>query len=333
MSDKQFNKVAVIGSGPAGFTAALYLARADLEPILYEGEFDGSKMIPGGQLMTTTEVENYPGFPDGGISGPAMMDKFRKQCVEFGTKNFRETISDIEVLADGAGFTLTIKSSGEKAHFRAVVLATGATAKYLGLKGEETYANRGVSACATCDGALPRFRKKPLVVVGGGDTAAEEAMFLARFASKVYVVHRRDELRASKVMAKRLVSHPKVEMKWNSVVKDLLGDDKGLNQVIIENTQTKETETLDVAGYFAAIGHKPNSDLVSDLVDTDEAGYIVTKPDSTYTKVEGLFACGDVQDNVYRQAVTAAGSGCAAAIDATRWLEAKEAAEEEEKEE
>lgn len=311
--------IIIIGSGPAGYTAALYTGRADLAPLCFEGDiYQG--MMPGGQLMTTTEVENYPGYPEG-ITGPEMMAEFKKQAERFGARFEQKTVTKVDVSAHP--FKVYV---GEEVHeTKVIIVATGATAKYLGLESEQTFMNRGVSACATCDGAVPRFRNKPLVVVGGGDTAMEEAIFLTKFASTVHIVHRRDEFRASKIMAKRAIEHPKIKVEWFSTVDEVLGNDKdGVTGVRLKDVRTGETRELECAGYFCAIGHKPNSDLFTGILDMNEAGYLITKPDSTYTKVEGLFACGDVQDSIYRQAITAAGSGCMAAIDATRWLEAQE---------
>ena len=312
--------VIIIGSGPAGFTAALYTARADLEPLCFEGDiYQG--MMPGGQLMTTTDVENYPGYPEG-ITGPQMMDEFRNQAARFGARFENKKVTAVDT--SSRPFKVTV-GKDEVLEAKTIIIATGATAKYLGLESEEKFANRGVSACATCDGAVPRFRDKPLVVVGGGDTAVEEATFLTKFASQVHIVHRRDQLRASKVMANRAINHDKITMEWNSVVEEILGDDEnGVTGVRLKDTQTGETRELECSGYFCAIGHRPNSELFEGVLDMDENGYIKTLPDSSYTKVDGVFACGDVQDHVYRQAVTAAGSGCMAAIDATRWLEEQE---------
>lgn len=311
--------VIIIGSGPAGYTAALYTARADLKPLCFEGDiYQG--YLPGGQLMTTTEVENYPGYPEG-ITGPEMMAEFKRQAERFGTRCEAKTVSKVDV----SSHPFTVWCGDEEYKTKVIIIATGATAKYLGLPSEEKYMNRGVSACATCDGAVPRFRNKPLVVVGGGDTAMEEAIFLTKFASQVHIVHRRDEFRASKIMAARALENPKITPEWNSVVEEVLGNDKdGVTGVRLKDVNTGETRELECSGYFSAIGHKPNSDLFADTLDLNESGYIVTKPGTTYTKVEGVFACGDVQDPIYRQAVTAAGSGCMAAIDATRWLEARE---------
>ena len=311
--------VIIIGSGPAGYTAALYAARANLEPLMFEGELSKT-ILPGGQLMTTTEVENYPGYPDG-VDGPQMMADFKKQAERFGTRFLYKTVTEIDF--DGPPYKLY--SGNESWETKAIIVATGATAKYLGLESEEKFMNRGVTACATCDGALPRFRNQPLVVVGGGDTAMEEALFLTKFASMVHIVHRRDNFRASEIMAQRALSNEKVTVHWDSVVEEVLGDDeKGVTGVRIKNVKTSKTTDIPATGMFVAIGHKPNSDLFEGVLTLDELGYIITKPDSSYTDLPGIFACGDVQDHVYRQAVTAAGSGCMAAIDCTRWLEAQE---------
>jgi thioredoxin reductase (NADPH) len=311
--------IIIIGSGPAACTAALYTARADLEPLVFAGD-PTEGMLPGGQLMTTTEVENYPGYPEG-VTGPEMMQDLQKQAARFGARFENKRVTEIDTSSHP--FKLTV--DGETYEAKAVILATGADAKYLGLESEQRYMNKGVSACATCDGALPRFRGNPVVVVGGGDTAMEESLFLAKFSKPVHIVHRRDEFRASKIMAKRAIDHENIVVEWNSVVEEILGDEeKGVTGVRIKDTQTGETRELACTGYFSAIGHKPNSDLVADVVTTDELGYIQCKGDSTYTDVAGLFACGDVMDKVYRQAITAAGTGCRAAIDATRWLEEQE---------
>lgn len=310
--------VIIIGSGPAGYTAALYTSRANLNPLLLEGELS-KEVLPGGQLMTTTEVENYPGFPEG-VTGPRMMELFKQQAERFGTRIISKTATKV----DFSKRPFTIYSDGESWQAKSVIIATGATAKYLGLPSEEKYMNRGVSACATCDGALPRFRNKPLVVVGGGDTAMEEAIFLTNYASKVHIIHRRDKFRASKIMADRALSNPKIQVEWNSVVEEVLGEEKaGVTGVRIKDVNNGKTREIECSGYFSAIGHKPNTDLFKGLLDMDETGYLLTKPGTTCTKIEGVFAAGDVQDKVYRQAVTAAGSGCMAAIDCTRWLESQ----------
>ena len=308
----------IIGSGPAGLTAALYAARADLAPLVLEGE-PSQTLLPGGQLMTTTDVENFPGFPDG-VSGAELVGFMKKQAERFGANCVYKTATDVDL----SQRPFTIAAGSETYTTRSIIIATGATAKYLGLPSEEAFMNRGVSACATCDGALPRFREQPVVVVGGGDSAMEEALFLARFASRVHVVHRRDQLRASKIMGDRVVAHEKITVEWNSVVDEVLGnDDDGVTGVRLEDTTSGETREVVCTGYFAAIGHKPNTDLFQEKLTLDDKGYLVTKPDSSVTSVEGVFAAGDVQDPTYRQAITAAGSGCMAALDCTRWLEAQ----------
>lgn len=312
--------VVIIGSGPAGYTAALYTARANLSPLLLEGEFS-REILPGGQLMTTTEIENYPGFPEG-ITGPGLIDLFKKQAARFGARIESKTAASV----DFAKSPLKVSSAETVWETRSVIIATGATARYLGLESEQRFMNHGVSACATCDGALPRFRGQPVVVVGGGDTAMEEALFLANFAGRVHVVHRRDQLRASKIMGGRVKAHEKITVEWNSVVDEILGDDKdGVTGVRLRDVRSGETRELACTGYFAAIGHKPNTDLFAGVLDMDETGYLITKPGSTYTNVPGVFAAGDVQDKAYRQAITAAGSGCMAALDCARWLDAQEA--------
>jgi thioredoxin reductase (NADPH) len=313
MSD--IENVIIIGSGPAGHTAAVYTARADLSPLMFEGFMAGG--LPGGQLMTTTDVENYPGFPEG-VSGPEMMTLFRRQSERFGTRLITQDVDAVDLSA--RPFKVT---SGGKDYFaRALIIATGASAKYMGLESEQRLLNRGVSACATCDGALPVFRGKALVVVGGGDTAMEEATFLTRFASKVTLVHRRDVFRASKIMLERVRQHPKIEILENTVVDEVLGEEE-VTGVRLRNVVTDETTLQEVAGMFVAIGHQPNTAIFGDALETDEMGYLVTEGKSSKTELEGVFACGDVQDHIYRQAVTAAGSGCMAAIDCERWLEAQ----------
>lgn len=313
--------VIIIGSGPAGYTAALYTARGNLNPLVLAGDPTmGQEYLPGGQLMTTTEVENYPGYPDG-VTGPEMMEDFKKQCERFGARVQYKTVDEVDL----SKRPFTIRAGEETWEAKSIVIATGARAKYLGLPSEERFMNMGVSACATCDGALPRFRDKPVVVVGGGDTAMEEALFLANYASKVHIVHRRDEFRASKIMADRALANEKITVEWNSVIDEILGNDEaGVSGVRIEDVKSGDKREIDCTGYFAAIGHKPNTDLFKDVLEMDETGYLVTQPNSTYTNVEGVFAAGDVKDKVYRQAVTAAGSGCQAAIDCQRWLEAQE---------
>jgi thioredoxin reductase (NADPH) len=304
--------VVIVGSGPAGHTAAIYTSRANLKPVMFEGLASGG--IPGGQLMTTTEVENYPGFPDG-IEGPALMEALRKQSLRFGTRIFTEDV----VKADVKARPFTIVSAQRTVTAHAVIIATGATAKRLNLPGERNLWNKGISACAVCDGALPVFRDKPLVVVGGGDSAAEEATFLTKFASKVYLVHRRDQLRASKIMQQRVLTHPKIEVIWNAIVLDVLGED-AVGAVRLKDVKTDQERTLACGGLFYAIGFTPNTALFAGQLDMDDHGYLVTKHGSTHTAVPGVFACGDAQDKRYRQAVTAAGSGCMAALDCERWL-------------
>lgn len=306
-SNTSVEKVLIIGSGPAGFTAAIYSARAMLEPTLFEGD------EPGGQLMNTTDVENFPGFSEG-IMGPEMMQIFRKQAERFGTKMIPQLIDKV----DFSQRPFRVWSDGKEYQAQTVIISTGATAKLLGLETEKQFWGKGVSACATCDGAF--FKDVDVVVVGGGDTAMEEAVFLTRYASKVYVVHRRGEFRASKIMADRVLNHPKIEVIWNSEVHEVYGE-RLMKGVKLKNIETGAIQDVAAEGLFIAIGHKPNTDIFKGQIDLNEAGYIKTKPDSTYTSVEGVFACGDVQDPVYRQAVTAAGTGCMAAIDAERWLE------------
>lgn len=323
MSDNDAHKLIIIGSGPAGWTAAIYAARAQLNPVCYVGvpKQDPGPILPGGQLMLTTDVENYPGFPDG-IAGPQMMDHFQKQAERFGTKVVGEDIES----CDFSSRPFKLKTSkGETVRAESVILATGATANWLGLDNELRLAQSGggVSACAVCDGALPMFKDQPLAVVGGGDSAMEEATHLTKFASTVYVVHRRDEFRASKIMQERLLSKPNVEVLWNKQVVDVLGEEK-ISGVQLEDTQTGEKSELDVKGLFIAIGHTPATKFVKNSgIDMDDAGYVVLKDRSSRTNIDGVFAAGDVADAHYRQAVTAAGMGCQAALDAERWLAAE----------
>ena len=302
----QHEQVVIIGSGPAGLTAAVYAARADLRPLVIEG------FAAGGQLMLTTDVENYPGYPDG-IMGPEMMGLFRKQAERFGTRFVSSDVTRVDV--SSRPFGIWVDATEYRAD--AVIVATGASAQWLNVPGEEKLRGHGVSACATCDGFF--FRDREIVVVGGGDSAMEEALFLTRFASKVTVVHRRDEFRASKIMATRVLTHPKIKVRWNTVVEEVLGADS-VTGVRLQDTVTGDQSVLDTEGVFVAIGHTPNTELFSGQLDLDARGYLLTYR-GTATSVAGVFGAGDVVDSTYRQAVTAAGMGCEAAIDAERWLE------------
>ncbi|MCU1354002.1 MAG: thioredoxin reductase [Acidimicrobiales bacterium] len=319
MTTSDVQKVLIIGSGPAGLTAAVYAARASLAPLMLEGEPSSTSDQPGGQLMLTTEVENYPGFPEG-IMGPDLMMRFREQAVRFGTHI--ETVKATRVDFSERPFKVwTGDPEAPEPTYRAesIIVSTGAQALMLGLEDEQRLLGHGVSTCATCDGFF--FRGQDIAVVGGGDSAVEEATFLTKFADSVSLVHRRDELRASKIMQERAYANPKIRFVWDSTVDQVHGDTK-VENVTLRNLKTGDTSKLDVTGLFVAIGHRPNTDLFVGQLDMDEAGYIVTH-DGSRTNVDGVFACGDVQDHVYRQAITAAGSGCMAAIDAERWLEAQ----------
>ena len=302
----------IIGSGPAGYTAAIYASRANLSPVLYQG------MQPGGQLTTTTEIENFPGYPEG-TEGPKMMEDLQKQAENMGADIRWGVVTE----ADLSKRPFIIKTDDKKVfEAESVIISTGASAKYLGLKSENDFKGGGVSACATCDGFF--YKGKPVAVVGGGDTAAEDALYLANITSKVYMIVRRDELRASKVMAQRVEDHPNIEVLWNHVTKEIVGEQKGfmkaLNAAILENVKTGEEKKIDIEGFFVAIGHHPNTKLFKDQIKLDDQGYIITDADSTRTNIEGVFAAGDVQDHTYRQAITAAGTGCMAAIESERWL-------------
>jgi thioredoxin reductase (NADPH) len=348
-------KVVIIGSGPAGWAASIYAARANLHPLAVEGnplwpENQANGTMPLGQLALTTEVENYPGLPAGksreylasalpperqpywvtankpqpghGINGPEMMELMRQQAVNFGTRIVSDDITEV----DFKKHPFVLKSrEGNTVQALAVIIATGARANYLGLPSEDRYKNNGVSACAVCDGALPRFRNRPLVVIGGGDSAVEESTYLSKFASQVYLVHRRDQLRASKIMQERAFSNPRITLKWNRTLDEVLGNETdGVTGVRLNSTVGAAPEELDISGLFLAIGHTPNTAFLKGQVETDDKGYIRwTTPQRTFTTVEGVFAAGDVADNYYRQAITAAGTGCMAALDAERWLAEK----------
>lgn len=303
--------VIIIGSGPAGYTAAIYAARAELKPLLIEGRQLGGQ--PGGQLMLTTEVENYPGFPEG-LQGPDMMDKFKKQSERFGTR----IVSDDVVEVDFSQKPYTVKTSDKEFKAKAVIICTGAGAKWLGVPGEKEHQGKGVSACATCDGFF--FKGKKVALVGGGDAAMEEAVFMTKFATSVTVFVRKDVLRASKIMQERALKNDKIEFVWNTEVKEVLGDGTKMTTLKLFNNKTNQESEFAVDGLFVAIGHTPNTSIFKGQLDLDEKGFINTKPDSTHTSVEGVFAGGDVMDHVYKQAITAAGSGCKAALDAERYL-------------
>ena len=313
MSDVK--NVVIVGSGPAGHTAAIYSARANLSPFMFEGYMMGGSA--GGQLTTTTEVENYPGFPEG-IGGPELMQLFRKQSERFGTEMVQEDV----ISADFSQRPFVLKSENREVRAHSVIISTGATAKRMGVPNEEKMWNNGMSACAVCDGALPMFRNQPLMVIGGGDTAVEEATYLAKFGSVVYLVHRRDELRASKIMRERALKNPKLEIIWDTVLEDAIGADY-LTGARLKNVKTQEERELEVAGLFYAIGHTPNTSIFNGQLDLDDAGYIKVREGTQETNIEGVFAAGDVHDHKYRQAITAAGTGCAASLEAERWLAEK----------
>lgn len=342
-------KVVIIGSGPAGWTAAIYTARAALEPLLFEGAITAENQVNGtlplGQLALTTEVENYTGFPAGnmeaylddsidksrrqmmaphqkeGVSGPELMELMRQQAINFGTRVITDDIVDVDF--DSRPFKLT-SLEGKTVEAHSVIIATGARANYLGMPSEDKYKNRGVSACAVCDGALPRFRNRPLVVIGGGDSAVEEADYLSKFASTVHLVHRRDELRASKIMQQRAFDNQKIDIIWNHVPDEVLGDDSGVTGVRLKSTKDDSLREIEAGGMFLAIGHTPNTTFLKGKLEMNKKGYLKwTTPQRSYTSVEGVFASGDVADDYYRQAITAAGTGCMAALDAERYLTEK----------
>ncbi|MBN8537494.1 MAG: thioredoxin-disulfide reductase [Deltaproteobacteria bacterium] len=303
--------IIIIGSGPAGLTSAIYSARANLKPLMIEGEESG------GQLMITTEVENYPGF-EHGVTGPELIEVMRKQASRFGTRFITKNVTKVDF--SQRPFKVWIRD--EVYESKSIIISTGASAKYLGLASEKQYLSKGVSACATCDGAF--FRNVPVAVVGGGDTAMEEANFLTRFASQVFIIHRKNSFRASKIMVDRALKNPKIKVIWDSEVTEVVGDGKKVTKLILNNLKSHTKNELSVEGLFIAIGHKPNTDLFKNILDMNETGYLKTQNGSSYTNIPGIFAAGDVQDHVYRQAITAAGSGCMAAIDSERWLESQE---------
>jgi len=317
MSDVQHEKLIIIGSGPAAWTAAIYAARAQLDPLVYEGSFSVT-MVPGGQLMFTTEVENYPGFPDG-VTGPDMMTGFREQALRFDSRVVTEDIQQVDF--SSRPFRLTA-GDGKQLKADSIIISTGANARWLGIPGEERLAQSGggVSACAVCDGALPHFRGKVIAVVGGGDSAMEDALYMTKFASQVLVIHRRDGFRASKIMQARVLANPDIKVLWNSLVEEVIGDDL-IERIRIKDVNTGEQREIDVDGMFVAIGHIPNTGFLGDAIELKPNGYIAMPVTwRTVTSVPGVFAAGDVMDDFYRQAVTAAGTGCMAALEAERWL-------------
>ncbi|CAI4444888.1 BAQ_1a_G0024420.mRNA.1.CDS.1 [Saccharomyces cerevisiae] len=316
------HKVTIIGSGPAAHTAAIYLARAEMKPTLYEGMM-ANGIAAGGQLTTTTDIENFPGFPES-LSGSELMERMRKQSAKFGTNIITETVSKVDLSSKPFRLWTEFNEDAEPVTTDAIILATGASAKRMHLPGEETYWQQGISACAVCDGAVPIFRNKPLAVIGGGDSACEEAEFLTKYASKVYILVRKDHFRASVIMQRRIEKNPNIIVLFNTVALEAKGDGKLLNMLRIKNTKSNVKNDLEVNGLFYAIGHSPATDIVKGQVDEEETGYIKTVPGSSLTSVPGFFAAGDVQDSRYRQAVTSAGSGCIAALDAERYLSAQE---------
>ncbi|NJM00169.1 MAG: thioredoxin-disulfide reductase [Synechococcaceae cyanobacterium SM2_3_2] len=312
-TERSVENVVIIGSGPAGYTAAIYAGRANLKPLVFEGFQAGG--IPGGQLMTTTEVENFPGFPVG-ISGPELMQNMKAQAQRCGAEMFTEDVTSVDL----SQRPFVVRSEDREILANSVIIATGATAKRLHLPSETKYWNRGMSACAICDGAMPMFKGVELVVIGGGDTAAEEALYLTKFGSQVHMLLRGDKMRASKVMQDRVLNHPKITLHWHTEAVDVVGNDTRLTGIKVKNNQTDEESVIEAGGLFYAIGHTPNTQIFGDQLQLDEIGYIVTQPNSVATSLEGVFACGDVQDHEFRQAITAAGTGCMAAMLAERWL-------------
>ena len=311
----EVHKVTIIGSGPAGYTAAIYAARANLKPVMFAGgpaDSDPAR-VPGGQLMITNDVENYPGFPQS-VTGPDLMERFKAQAERFGTIVHMENVMKV----DFSKRPFHLVGESKELHTQTVIIATGASAKWLNVKGEGTFKNKGVSACATCDGFF--FKEQDVIVVGGGDTAMEEATYLTKMCRSVTVIHRRDTLRASAIMQERALRNPKIKFLWNSAIEEIVGDPKGVTGALVKNFKTHETNLVKATGVFVAIGHVPTTELFKGAIDMHDSGYLKVKPGSTWTNVEGVFGCGDVADHYYRQAVTAAGTGCMAAIDAERWM-------------
>jgi thioredoxin reductase (NADPH) len=321
MSHPAIENLVIIGSGPAGYTAAIYAGRANLKPLVFEGFQAGG--IPGGQLMTTTDVENFPGFPEG-VTGPELMERMKAQADRWGA----ELVTEDVISVDLSQRPFTVKSSTRTVKTHSIIIATGATAKRLGLPSEQQYWNHGISACAICDGAIPLFNNVPLAIIGAGDTAAEEALFLTKYGSEVHMLVRGDKMRASKAMQDRVIAHPKIKIHWNTQAVDVFGEDRFMTGIKLRNTHTGEETELAAKGLFYAIGHKPNTDLFKGQMNLDETGYIVTQHGTVETSVEGVYAAGDVQDHEYRQAITAAGTGCAAALLAERWLSAQDLIQE-----